>query len=115
MQEQGETPEAFHAALTAQAARSELGTLKEEILRDLFISKIKNMTLQNTLTFETLAPEEVLSLSFPPCKCWNKVFQDAKSAFYAPRGSMFTNRRLNDFMPSRLQNVSKVKLGRRLM
>ena len=46
----------FHAALTAQAARFELGTL----VRDLFISKIKNTTLQDTLTFETLDPEEVL-------------------------------------------------------
>ena len=56
MQEQGETLEAFQAALTAQAARSELGTPEDEIVRDFFISKMKNMTLQDTLTFETLAP-----------------------------------------------------------
>ena len=37
MQESGESLEAFHAALTAQAARSELETLKSEIVRDLFI------------------------------------------------------------------------------
>ena len=60
MQESGESLEAFHAALTAQAARSELGTLESEIVRDLFISKMKNMALQDTLTFETLDPEEVL-------------------------------------------------------
>ena len=60
MQESGESLESFHAALTAQAARSELGTLENEIVRDLFISKMKNMTLQDTLTFETPNPEEVL-------------------------------------------------------
>ena len=60
MQESGESLESFHAALTAQGARSELGALENEIVRDLFISKMKNMTLQDTLTFETLDPEEVL-------------------------------------------------------
>ena len=42
--------EAFHAALTEQAARSELGTLESELVRDLFISKTKNMTLQDIRT-----------------------------------------------------------------
>ena len=60
MQEQGATLETFHATLAAQAARSDLGTLEDEIVRDLFISEMKNMTLQDTLTFETLAPEEVI-------------------------------------------------------
>ena len=57
MQESGESLEVFHAALTAQAARSELGTLESEIVRGLFISKTKNVTLQDTLTFETLDKE----------------------------------------------------------
>ena len=52
--------EAFHAALTAQAARSELRSLESEIVRELFIAKKKNMTLQDTLAFKTLDPEEVL-------------------------------------------------------
>ena len=39
MQESGESLEAFHAALTAQAARSELGTLESEIVRNLFLQK----------------------------------------------------------------------------
>ena len=65
MQESGESLEAFHTALTAQAARSELGTLEKEIVRDLFISKMKNMTLQDTLTFEFLDPEEVLKREDP--------------------------------------------------
>ena len=60
MQEPVETLEAFHAALTAQGARSELEALEKEIVRDLFISKMKNMMLQDTLTFKTLEPEEVL-------------------------------------------------------
>ena len=60
MQEPEESLEAFHAALTAQAARSEHGTLESEIVRDLFISKMKHMTLQVTLTFETLDTEGVL-------------------------------------------------------
>ena len=38
MPEQGETLEAFYAALTAQAVRSELGNLEDEIVRDLFSS-----------------------------------------------------------------------------
>ena len=42
-QETGETLEAFHAALTAQAATAELGTL--ELVRGLFISKMKNVVL----------------------------------------------------------------------
>ena len=47
MQESRESLESFHAALTAQTARSELGTLENEIVRDLFISKMKNMTLND--------------------------------------------------------------------
>ena len=59
-QETGETLEAIHAALTAQAAKADLGTLEDELVRELFISKIKNVVLQDTLTFETFTPEEVL-------------------------------------------------------
>ena len=36
MPEQGETLEAFDAALTAQAVKSELGNLEDEIVRDLY-------------------------------------------------------------------------------
>ena len=52
-QETGESLEVFHAALTAQAAKAELGTLEDELVRDLFISKMKIVVLQDTLTFET--------------------------------------------------------------
>ena len=60
MQEPGETLDAFHSALTVQAARLELKTLESEIVRELFISQMKNMTLQDKVTFETLEPAEVL-------------------------------------------------------
>ena len=56
----GESLELFHAALTAQAAKAELGTLEDKILRDLFISKMKNTVLQNKITLEIFTPEEVL-------------------------------------------------------
>ena len=82
MQESGESLEAFHAALTAQAARSELGTLESEIVRDLFISKMKNRTLQDTLTIETLDPEEVLkrAINFEPSKLTTMAFQKTNAA-----------------------------------
>ena len=56
-QEPGESFESFHAALVAQAARAELGGLEDELVRDLFISRMRNAALQDTLTFETFLPE----------------------------------------------------------
>ena len=81
MQESEESLEAFHA-LTAQAARSELGTLESEIVRDLFISKMKNMKLQVTLTFDTLDPEEVLkrAIKFEHSKLTTMAFQKTNAA-----------------------------------
>ena len=78
----GESLEAFHAALTAQAARSELGTLESEIVRDLFTSKMKNMTLQDTLTLETLDPEEILkkAIKFELSKMTTMAFQKTNAA-----------------------------------
>ena len=57
-QESGETLESFHAALTTQAATAELGGLEEELVRDLFIYRMKITALQDTPTFETFAPDE---------------------------------------------------------
>ena len=78
-QETGESHEAFHAAFTAQAARAELGTLEDELVRDLFISKkMKKVVLQGgTLTFETFSPEEVLkrALKFEQSKQTTQAFQ----------------------------------------
>ena len=59
-QETGESLEALHPGLTAQAAKSALDTLEDELFRDLFISKMRSPALQDTLTFETLPPDEVL-------------------------------------------------------
>ncbi|XP_063716596.1 uncharacterized protein LOC134844031 [Symsagittifera roscoffensis] len=80
-QETAKTLEAFHAALTAQAAKAELGTLEDELVRDLFISKMKNVVLQDTLTFETFSPEEVLkrALKFEQSKQTTQAFQRANS------------------------------------
>ena len=50
--------------------------------RDLFISKMKNMTLQGTLTFETLEPEEVLkrAIKFEHKKLTTMAFQLTNAA-----------------------------------
>ena len=52
-QETGESLEVFNAALTAQAAKSAVDTLENELVRDF-------PALQDTLTFETLPPDEIL-------------------------------------------------------
>ena len=93
MQESGESLEAFYAALTAQAARSELGTLESEIVRDLFISKMKNMTLQDTLKFETLDPEEVLkrAIKFEHSKLTTMAFQKTNAAATGGTSNNYTS------------------------
>ena len=58
-QEMGESLESFQAALTAQAAKAALDTL-EDLVRDLFIFKMRSPALQDKLTLETLPPEEVI-------------------------------------------------------
>ena len=76
-QESGESLEAFHAALTAQAVKSALDTLEDELVRDLFISKMRSTALQDTLTFETLPPGEVLkrAIKFQQSKQSTQAFQ----------------------------------------
>ena len=93
MQESGESLESFHAALTAQAARSELGALENEIVRDLFISKMKNMTLQDTLTFETLDPEKVLkrAIKFEHSKLTTMAFQKTNAAVTGGSSNNYTS------------------------
>ena len=75
--ETNETLESFHAALTAQAAKAELGGMEEELVRDLFISQMRNVVLQDTLTFETFSPEEVLkrAIKFEQSKQTTQAFQ----------------------------------------
>ena len=76
-QETGESLVPFHAALIAQAAKAELGTLEDKILRDLFISKMKNTVLQDKIRFETFTREEVLkrALKLEQSKQTTQAFQ----------------------------------------
>ena len=60
IQEQEKTLETFHAAFTAQTARSDLETSKKGIVTDLLNSRMGNARLQDTLTVEALTPEEAL-------------------------------------------------------
>ena len=80
-QELGESLESFQAALTAQAATAELGGPEEELVRDLFISRMRNTALQNTLTFEIFTPDEVLkrAIKFEQSKQTTQAFQKAES------------------------------------
>ena len=75
--EVGESLEAFHAALTVQAAKSALDIMDDEIVRDLFISKMRSTALQDTLMFETLPPDERLkrALKFEQSKQTTQAFQ----------------------------------------
>ena len=41
-QKVGESMECFHAALSEQATKCELGTFEEDLVRDLFIARMKN-------------------------------------------------------------------------
>ena len=89
-QESRETLESFHAALTAQVVTAELGGLEEELVRDLFISRMENTALQDTLTFETFAPDEVLkrAIKFEQSKQTTQAFQ--KSVVGSSSGGQFS-------------------------
>ena len=54
MQEHGEIQEACPDILTSEAARSKLRTFEDELVRVLFISRMGDVTLQDTLTLQTL-------------------------------------------------------------
>ena len=72
-----ETLELFHAALSAQAAKAEVGELEAELVSDLIISRMRNVVLQHMLTFETFTPEEVLkrAIKFEQTKQTHKHFE----------------------------------------
>ena len=76
-QEAGESLEAFQAALTAQAAKSALDTLEDELVRDLFVSKMRSPVFQDIATFETLPPDDVLkrAIKFEQSKQLTQAFQ----------------------------------------
>ena len=56
--EQEKTPEALDAALTTLAARLELETFEDELVRDLFIERFWKITLQEAVIFETVTPKK---------------------------------------------------------
>ena len=67
-----------------------MGGLEEELVRDLFISQMKNTALQDTLTFELFAPDEVLkrAIKFEQSKQTTQAFQ--KSVLGSSSGGQFS-------------------------
>ena len=59
-QKNNESLESFHAALTEQASKCELGTLEEELVRDLFIAKMKEDDLKTKFIMEKTSCKKVL-------------------------------------------------------
>ncbi len=53
------TLEQFHAALTGLAPKCRLGTLENELIRDVFISNIDHLDLQRRFCIKMLSPEEL--------------------------------------------------------
>ena len=69
--------EPFHETLTTQASKVESGKLEDELVRDLFSSKMKITLLQDTLTFEIFTPDEVFkrALKVEQSKQTTQAFQ----------------------------------------
>ena len=93
MQEPREPFESFHAELIAQASRSELDALESEIVRDLFNSKMRKLTLQDKLTskYTHLEPEEFLkrAINFEHSKLTTMAFQKTIAAATAPASTSY--------------------------
>ena len=56
--------------------------MEEELFRDLFISRMRNVELQDTLTFETFTPEEVQkrAIKFEQSKQTTQAFQRSSTS-----------------------------------
>ena len=105
-QQSGETLDAFHAALTAQAARSELGTLGGQLVRDFFISRKKNASLQDILTVETLSPEVIKrAILFEYSNQTNSELQKTNSLI-TPSSSPLNNTAQNKHITEKPQKVA---------
>ena len=52
--------EHFHAALSEQAAKCSLGTLEEELIKDLFVAKMNDADLQRKFIMKKTEPKKVL-------------------------------------------------------
>ena len=78
-------------ALTAQAAKAELGGLEEELVKDLFISRMRIVVLQDTLIFETFTPEEELkgAIKLEQSKQTTQAFQ--RSSTSTTNKGLFSN------------------------
>ena len=59
-QQRGETMEQFHSALRSLAEHCQLGTLEDELLRDIFTANMIDHEIQRELLKVTLSPERAL-------------------------------------------------------
>ncbi len=60
MHESKESIEQFHSALTGLAAECEFGALEQQIVRDLFVTRVNAPELQRKFCVELTSPDEVL-------------------------------------------------------
>ena len=60
-QKENESLEKFHETLSELAKNCKLGELKSELVRDIFITNMRNVEIQKKLCIEYLTPENVLS------------------------------------------------------
>ena len=60
-QKDNESLEKFHKTLSELAKNCKLGELESELVRDIFLTNMRNVEIQKKLCIEYLAPENVLS------------------------------------------------------
>ena len=60
-QKENESLEKFHEILSELAKNCKLGELESELVRDIFITNMRNVEIQKKLCIEYLTPEDVLS------------------------------------------------------
>ena len=61
IQKENESLEKFHETLSELAKNCTLGELESELVRDIFITNMRNVEIQKKLCIEYLTPENVLS------------------------------------------------------
>ena len=62
-QQKGETMEQFHSALRSRAESCQLGSLEDDLLRDIFTANMTDPEIQKELLKVTLDPEKALELA----------------------------------------------------
>ena len=60
-QKENDSLEKFHKTLSELAKNCKLGELESELVRDIFITNMRNVEIQKKLCIEYLTPENVLS------------------------------------------------------